>query len=101
MMRGNPFTASERRGIIAVAALSLVVTGGGVALSYCGRPERVVTPPEVEVLLHPDSVGNTGREDSVSPGKRGKGKERKKGGEKKPRLRRSPLDEDIPSGLKK
>lgn len=72
-MAKNPLTSSERRGIIAVAALALLITGGGICLSRCGMPEPMVTPADVEILLDGTSLKNEGV-DSVKDSPAGKGK---------------------------
>lgn len=100
----NPLTSSERRGIIAVAALALLITGAGLWLSRCGRPETTVTPEEVEVLLD----GSSSREgysestnDSISKGNKSKKRDRGSSGSKKKGnksyRKRSHLDEHVDS----
>ncbi len=100
-MAKNPITASERRGIIAVAALALLITGAGLWLSRCGRQETTVTPEEVQILLDGSSSGNGYKGDSLSikdkskkEGKRGRNGKKK--GNKSYRDR-SHLDEHVNS----
>lgn len=105
-MAKNPITASERRGIIAVAALALLICGAGLWLARCGRPETTVTPEEVEVLLDGSSARESGlRGDSSSwskeKGVQKKGRKKvagaKKNKEKGSKIykRRSHLDEHV------
>lgn len=95
-MAKNSFTSSERRGIIAVAALALLITGCGFWLSRCGRPESTITPAEVEVLL--DGSGKSRspekeRKDTLSKKKRsGAGNKRKS----EIYVPRNILDESVP-----
>lgn len=109
-MAFHPLSASERRGILVVAALSLLITGGGLCVSYCDRPQQVIDPHEVEVLMERDSLSEAQadsvakvrrkslqkqRRDSI---RRAKGKMKNKSGgsrkrEEKVYRRRSPIDE--------
>lgn len=79
-MGRNTITSSERRGIIAIAFLALLIVGGGMVLSRCGGHESMMTQEEIEILLKSDSVPRN--DDSVKRGKgrngrAGKGKNRK------------------------
>lgn len=109
MTHRNPLTSSERRGIIAVALVALLITGSGMWVSRCNRPASPPEPAEVEVLIPADSVeAGHERTDSTEnlPGKRGRREERRKKASsaksknKTPKTyrRRSPLDEEIPGG---
>lgn len=55
--------------MIIVAALSLIVVGGGLFVKNCRRPERMIEPAEVEVILQRDSVAEA-RADSVVKARR-------------------------------
>lgn len=55
-MSSHPFTSTERRGILIVAALSLLITGAGLFVSYCDRPASTIEPQDVEMLYKPDPV---------------------------------------------
>lgn len=98
----SSLTSSERRGILVVAALALLVTGVGAALSYCGRPEKGDMSAQVKILYNSDSISGPEPADSV----RNKVNARKKGGKdgktttkkesvKKSFPKRSFLDEPI------
>lgn len=96
----NPLTASERRGILVVAALALIITGTGWVVSMCQRPTPTEPLPELEVLARGDSLSD----DSVGkrPGrKKGRRRSRKDSiggkGKKAPKQyrRRNPLDEGV------
>ncbi|MBD5358625.1 MAG: hypothetical protein HDR88_16835 [Bacteroides sp.] len=98
----NPLTASERRGILVVAAISLLITGCGWGVAMCGRSEAEEMTPEVEVLLHGDSLTSKGTTDKKSSTERGKKKGRRdsvsssvKKKDKKVYRKRSPLDEPV------
>ena len=96
----SSLTSSERRGILVVAALALLVTGA--ALSYCGRPEKGDMSAQVKILYNSDSISGPEPADSVrnkvnarkKGGKDGK-KTTKKESEKKSFPKRSFLDEPI------
>lgn len=100
-MGKNPLTSSERRGIIAVAALALFITGGGLILNRCQRPEPVATPEEIEVLLDGDSLNSRVVDDSMKKKRSRRKKEgvdslgSEKRKSKKIYRRRSPLDEPV------
>lgn len=97
----NALTASERRGILVVAALALLITGAGWVVSVCQRNLPEEDMPEVEVLVRGDSVTDDGGSKKMS------GKTRKKKKEKSDSLgnkssktpkkyrRRSPRDEAV------
>ncbi|MDE6095875.1 MAG: hypothetical protein K2G52_06770 [Muribaculaceae bacterium] len=95
-MAKNSFTSSERRGIIAVAALALLITGCGFWLSRCGRPESTVTPAEVEVLLEgrgkPQSPDKENKDTSAKKKRSGTGNKKKSGNY----VPRDILDEAVP-----
>ena len=98
-MMKNPVTASERRGIIVVAVLALLITGGGWLVSTCRRQSPETVPPEVAVLVRGDSVGDGVGESS---GKRKKNRKDSTGSSKsskskspKTYRRRSPRDESV------
>lgn len=52
-MTSHPLTASERRGILIVAIISLLISGGGLFVSRCGGGEGSYLPGEAEVLYDP------------------------------------------------
>lgn len=54
-MARNPVTARERRGILAVAAVSLLVVGCGYAMRTCRNASVPVAPP-LETLVPDGSV---------------------------------------------
>ena len=92
----NPMTSSERRGILVVAAIALLITGAGLLVPECGRNKCEVSPEEVEVIVRGDSAG--GESSGKMKEKREKrhkvsssGKEKKK----KTYRRRSPRDETV------
>ena len=64
-MGSNPLTSSERRGILILAILSLLITGAGLCVAYCDRPATTIESKEVEVLLRGEPTYVTGA-DSVA-----------------------------------
>ena len=90
MGKRNPFTASERRGIIIVAIAALLVTGIGAVLSYM-PPSTSLTDNELENVISNDSVTPT---NSSNIKKKSSVKKRTKK-EKKTFRKRSPLDEEV------
>lgn len=97
-MKKNPLTASERRGILIVAGIALLLTGSGWLVSRCQAPQAAISPQEVKVLIHGDSLlphkekkektkrKKKARKDSVSPSKKKV---------KKTYRRRDPLNEPL------
>lgn len=121
-MAYRQMSSSERKGVLIVAAIALIVTLCGLGVAWCGRPARSITPHDVEVLVDGDTVQEglvdtlyvssdsisgapkTRRQlvesDSSASGKGYKktreGKKRKKTEKEKKRYgRRSPLDEPV------
>jgi len=121
-MANRPVSSSERKGVLIVAAIAMIVTLSGLGVAWCGRPERSIAPQDVEVLVDGDTAGTVGadvpyvapdsgarrhrrrgydgRHDSLDhaiPGKKETGGKRKnkKEKERKNYGRRSPLDERV------
>ena len=90
-MKFNPLTASERRGIIVLAIVALLITGAGVGMSFLHKGKTIETVPEISVLVEGDSLDNG----SSSKKNRKTTKKNKKTKEKKVYRRRSPLDEPV------
>lgn len=100
----NNLTASERRGVIAVAVIALLITACALLLGRCGHSEPASSFPEPEILMQPGDDANA--EDSAAASgkkarkaRRAKKKQQKDSTTRKPRGhnkewgRRSPLDE--------
>ncbi len=68
-MGRQPLTASERRGILIVAIISLLITGAGLCVSYCGRNGADSTPPptEPELLYTPADDTTNNRSNPTAP----------------------------------
>lgn len=118
-MANRTVSSSERKGVLIVAGIALVVTLCGLGVAWCGRPAKAISPHDVQVLVDGDTVGAAPRDsldtssgfagktlrqkernDSSESGKRGKkvreGKKSKKSDKKKRTYsRRSPLDEPV------
>lgn len=94
----NRLAASERRGILAVAGIALMISAAGWIVSLCRRPAAKDVPPEVEVLVHEDSTGAHGPVKEVGKKKRRSSKDsvgNKKTSTPRQYRRRSPLDEKV------
>lgn len=101
----RPISASERKGIIAVATVALAVILAGVVFRQCSRPEGSISPADVKVIMDADSASaSTGNGDvdaaDESKGKsrkdyRKNGKDRSGGRLQKTYRRRSPIDEPV------
>lgn len=113
-MAKQSITASERRGILVVAALALIITGSGFFLNRCKGDDIPPPPPEISIVSPADSLGT----DSLKSGAKGSNArgDKKRGGfhrndsinrkdkrsrrsskpkEKRTYHKRSPLDEPI------
>ena len=94
-MSHSSYTTSERRGIIIIALVSLLLIAGGVILSFteADKADAEVWP---EIVEHPEIIDSTALE---SKQKKVSGKvkknSKKKATTKKNYRRRSPLDEPV------
>lgn len=92
----NPLTASERRGVIAIAALALLITAGGFLFSISGSSDAQELPePTVETIVDGDTVKpeKPGRKKKEKKARKYKKASKKK--QKKNYGRRNPLDEPV------
>lgn len=55
-MAYRQMSSSERKGVLIVAAIALIVTLCGLGVAWCGRPARSITPHDVEVLVDGDTL---------------------------------------------
>lgn len=95
-MGKNPYTSSERRGIIAVALVALLILGGGIILSVTGGQTALEEESVIEYPEMVDSVALHQANDRSSQKKsKTKSKRIKKPIEKKTYRKRSPLDEPV------
>lgn len=62
----NPMTASERRGILTVAAIALLIIGAGWLLSTCRYVATPPSPPEIETLVNGGSKSNSASSSDTS-----------------------------------
>lgn len=106
-MGKRPVTSSERKGILAVAAIALIVTGIGLAASFAdnhGDSDPAVTMQVIhQNILTTDSANSVNTDSLSTPNsnKKTKSSGRKKdssssGNQPKTYPRRSPLDEHVP-----
>ncbi len=98
----KPISSSERKGILVVALVAMVITSAGYFISLCERASTASAPsapPPAEVLLTPDSSllkkgklmrGKKSRRDSARK------KRKKRATSPKTWPTRSPRDELIP-----
>ena len=98
-MSHSSYTASERRGILAIALLALLLIGGGAGFSLCTREtadaEELPTVVEHTELIDTTAVNaKSDKADRRSQDKKTKSKKLKSKKEKVYR-RRSPLDEPV------
>lgn len=97
-MSRSCYTSSERRGILLIAFIVLLLIASGVVLSLCGRPREKVEEIPV-VVEHPELIDSTamiqkGKEKANKTSrKKTAGKTRVK--EQKVYRQRSPLDEPV------
>ena len=115
-MASNPVTASERRGILIVAIIALLLCGGGLFVSRCGGEGGGSGSVEADVLYDPKAVSGSETADSAGSGASGfidgnktwrskRSKQDKQGSSAKRKTkkqrqqktyrRRSPIDEEV------
>ena len=101
-MGSKPFTASERRGIIAIAFIAFAVRASGFLFTLCDRiSDNDIIPEVIELEEMIDSTSirekqeRTGGKSKKKSKKTGKGKRPKTLKEKKIYRKRNPLDEPV------
>ena len=103
-MNQRNYTASERRGIIAIAILSLLIIAGGVGFSFFKNPDSETTTEINEITELLDSLATENAIKEKSGKKKNKkesgAKSKKKTSSKKKSTKntyreRSPLDEPV------
>ena len=96
-MSYSSFTASERRGIILIAIITLLIIASGIVLGLCGRNKNIVEdiPVVVEHSQMVDSVKNGKPDEKGIKNKKKKSTSSSKNKSKKEYRRRSPHDEPV------
>lgn len=105
-MNRNSYTSTERRGIIAIAIISLLIVGAGLGVSFC-TDRRAMEEMNSIVEEHTEYIDSTAQEKN-SPGnkkekgksgnKKTKGKSSSRDSNQRPKKvypTRSPLDEPV------
>lgn len=92
-MPRNSYTSSERRGIIAIGVIALVIMAAGLILSFCRRESEQEKIVVTEYPQFVDSVSLKNKNSVVTRSKKKTKKER--ADKKKTYRRRSPLDEPV------
>lgn len=99
-MAHSSYTASERRGLLVIALIALLIVGSGVVLGLCGRnTERVEEIPIVEE--HPEMIDTTvvysGKDKSPKSKNKSGSTDKKKNNKKdsKTYRRREPWEEPV------
>lgn len=97
-MSHSSYSASERRGIITIAIIALLLIGGGVTFTLCGRDSK--DSHEIPVVIeHPEYIDSASleiqkieRDKKKSDRKKSRGSKTKS---KKEYRQRSPRDETV------
>ena len=100
-MSHKAYTASERRGVFAIAVLALLLVGAGLIFSHCegmksASATSVDNAAEIEVSAVPDSLLDTEATTKKNKKKqKNSGSKTKKEKSTKSYRQRSPLDEPV------
>lgn len=102
-MSRNSYTASERRGILAIALISLLLIGGGIIVTLIkGDKDKDMEYPIVtqhSEVIDSVAVKNSKKDKKSKEKKENKGRKSKSGNkstkQKKVYRKRSPLDEPV------
>ena len=94
-MSHSSYTASERRGIILIAIVSLLILCAGVILSVCGRQTNLEEGEVIELPQMIDSVRIKETETIMKKKDGRKASRSNKTKSEKTYRRRSPLDEPV------
>lgn len=95
-MSRSSYTASERRGVIAIAVIALILIAGGAFLSYKqAQAEPAVEVPEV--VAHPEMIDSLVVKEKEKKTKKSAKKKSSGSKKKTPKTyrRRNPIDETV------
>ena len=99
-MAHSSYTASERRGLLVIALVALLIVGSGIVLGLCGRPkERIEEIPVV--VEHPEMEDTANLNYGIDKTSKKKNKtitrEKEKNSKKNSKTyrRRNPLEEPV------
>lgn len=93
----KPLSSSERKGVLAVAGIALLITASGLIVSWCSKPESRLEPADVQVITAGDSVSPGSSRRSREHGDSAKVRKKKPAKQKVKKVyrKRSPLDEKV------
>ena len=90
----NYLTSSERRGVIIVASIALLITGIGAAFSLVGGNVEDLSGSEIEIIADGDTIPALNQINKKSGKNKGQ-KKKSKTKRKTTYSERSPLDEPV------
>lgn len=98
-MSRTSYTASERRGILAIAVIALLIIGFGTIFSFCNNRLEAENE-ELKVIEHPEMIDSIAVKHKKDNSLKTRSKKKNKAGSNKTKTKktyrqRSPLDEPV------